>query len=80
MRLVTKILALICVLIGLPGTVLAEAPTNKHGIAVIIGNKTYAGRTPAVEFAHNDAAAMKKFVIERLGYRPGNIIDLRDAT
>jgi hypothetical protein len=66
--------------IGFPGTALAEAPMNKHGIAVIISNKTYAGRTPAVEFALNDAAAMKKFVIGRLGYRPGNIIDLRDAT
>ncbi len=56
------------------------AAENRYGVAVIIGNKTYKGRTPAVEFAHNDAEAMKRFVIERLGYRPGNIIDLRDAS
>ncbi len=59
----------------------ARATTrNRYGIAVIIGNKTYKGRTPPVELAHNDADAMKRFVIERLWYRPGNIIDLRDAS
>ncbi len=57
-----------------------SAAENRYGVAVIIGNKTYKGRTPAVDFAHNDADAMKRFVIERLGYRPGNIIDLRDAS
>jgi formylglycine-generating enzyme required for sulfatase activity len=71
-------LALACLLVGLQAR--AEVPTNTHGIAVIIGNKAYPGRTPDAEYAHNDATAMKKFAIERLGYRPGNIIDLRDAT
>jgi hypothetical protein len=52
---------------------------NKHSVAVIIGNKNYEGSTPAVDFAHNDADAMRKFVLERLAYRDGNIIDLRDA-
>jgi hypothetical protein len=52
---------------------------NKHSVAVIIGNKNYDGRTPAVDFAHNDADAMRRFVLERLAYRDGNIIDLRDA-
>jgi hypothetical protein len=54
--------------------------TNKYAVAVIIGNKNYTDRTPQVDFSHNDADAMKKFVIDRLGYRKGNIIDLRDAT
>jgi hypothetical protein len=52
---------------------------NKHSVAVIIGNKNYAGRIPAVDYAHNDAGAMRRFVINKLGYRDGNIIDLRDA-
>ena len=65
-------------LVGLPAR--AEVPRNDYGVAVIIGNKTYPGRTPDAEYAHNDAVAMKKFVVDRLGYRPGNIIDLRDAT
>jgi hypothetical protein len=53
---------------------------NRHSFAVIIGNKNYKGRTPTVSYAHNDADAMKRFVLDRLGYREGNVIDLRDAT
>jgi hypothetical protein len=53
---------------------------NRHSFAVIIGNKNYKGRTPEVSFAHNDADAMKRFVLDRLAYREGNVIDLRDAT
>jgi formylglycine-generating enzyme required for sulfatase activity len=77
-RISAAILALMCMLVGLQAS--AKTSTNTHGIAVIIGNKTYPGRIPDAEYAHNDAAAMKKFVIDRLGYRTGNIIDLRDAT
>jgi len=47
---------------------------------VIIGNRNYEGRIPAVDYAHNDAGAIKKFIIDLLGYDPDNIIDLRDAT
>ena len=68
--------------VAAPHPMPARSPSvaeNRYGVAVIIGNKTYKGRTPAVDFAHNDAAAMKRFVVERLGYRPGNIIDLRDV-
>jgi peptidoglycan hydrolase-like protein with peptidoglycan-binding domain/SH3-like domain-containing protein len=53
---------------------------HKHAIAVIIGNHDYAGRTPDVAFAGRDADAIRKFVIGDLGYREGNIIDLRDAS
>jgi flagellar motor protein MotB len=53
---------------------------NIDGVAVIIGNRSYGESVPAVEFAHNDADAMKEFVVNVLGYREGNIIDLRDAT
>ena len=55
------------------------ANTNKDAVAVIIGNKDYTGSVPDVDFAHNDAEAMKRFVVEVLGFREGNIIDLRDA-
>jgi hypothetical protein len=57
-----------------------QKSATKYSVAVIIGNKNYSERTPEVEFAHNDADAMKKFVTKTLGYRKGNIIDLRDAT
>ena len=52
---------------------------NRRSFAVIIGNKNYSGRVPTVDFAHNDTDAMKQFIIEKLGYREGNIFDLRDA-
>ncbi len=53
---------------------------NRHAVAVIIGNRRYGGDIPDVTYAHNDADAMRRHVIEGLGYRDGNIIDLRDAT
>jgi len=34
------------------------AETNKDAVAVIIGNKDYAGPVPDVDFAHNDADAI----------------------
>ena len=58
----------------------APAANNDHSIAVIIGNKDYDGRIPDVDYAHRDAEAMKRYIIDVLGYRDGNIIDLRDAS
>ena len=57
------------------------AAENPDGVAVIIGNKAYTHPdVPEVSFAHNDADAIKRYVIEKLGYRERNVIDLRDAT
>ncbi len=80
MRWMISLLVPLCALAasGIPPGLAAEK--NRHGIAVIIGNKDYGPKIPAVAFAHNDADAMKRFVIEVLGFREGNIIDLRDAT
>ncbi|NQU56964.1 MAG: caspase family protein [Rhodospirillales bacterium] len=58
----------------------ANAVTNPDAVAVIIGNKVYQGGIPAVDFAHNDAEAIKRYVLDVLGYDPENIIDLRDAS
>ena len=69
----------LCLALLYSGTSFA-ATTNKDAVAVIIGNKDYVGSVPDVDFAHNDAEAMKRFVIDVLGFREGNIIDLRDAT
>jgi TPR repeat protein/peptidoglycan hydrolase-like protein with peptidoglycan-binding domain len=54
--------------------------TNKYAVAVILGNHDYGDPVPDVDYAANDADAMRRFVIEHLGYRDGNIIDLRDAS
>ena len=53
---------------------------NPFGVAVIIGNRTYGGDIPAVSFAHRDAEAFKRYVVDVLGFDPENVIDLRDAT
>ena len=76
---------LLFVLVVIGGTLLhapiaVAAAENRDTVAVIIGNKNYTGSVPNVDFAHNDAAAMKRFVIDVLGFREGNIIDVRDAT
>jgi hypothetical protein len=59
----------------------AEAAVkNRRAVAIVIGNSKYQGSTPAVDFAHNDADAFRKYIVDVLGYDPENIIDLRDAT
>ncbi len=56
------------------------AAKNPDGVAVIIGNKVYKGDIPTVDYAHNDADAIKRYVLDILGYDPENVIDLRDAS
>lgn len=58
----------------------ARSAANPYAVAVIIGNRNYGDRAPSVDFAHNDAEAMKKFIVENLGFSEGNVIDLRDVT
>ena len=56
------------------------ARAGPDDVAVIIGNRTYQAAIPPVEFAHNDAEAMRRYALEMLQIREGNILDLRDAT
>ncbi|MEQ9642839.1 MAG: caspase family protein [Alphaproteobacteria bacterium] len=64
----------------LAGPALALDDDTFDDVAIIIGNKNYASGVAPVEFAHNDAEAMKKFVVEVLGFDPENVIVLKDAT
>ena len=57
----------------------AAQPTNPDAIAVIIANSEYRNEIPKVDYAGNDGDAMKAFLRDVLGYRDGNIIDLRNA-
>ncbi|NCQ19449.1 MAG: hypothetical protein GW805_14115, partial [Ignavibacteria bacterium] len=52
---------------------------NNNAVAVIIGNKNYS-RAPDVDFALNDAALVKNYVITALGYDKDNIIYVEDAS
>jgi len=58
----------------------ATAERNRDAIAVVIGNRRYGHGIPEVRYAANDATAMKRFLVEVLGYRGGNVIDLIDAS
>ncbi|MCD6116722.1 caspase family protein, partial [bacterium] len=54
--------------------------SNRYGVAVIIGNQEYSNRDiPDVDYAVKDAAAMKKYLINMLGYREENIIYVENA-
>ncbi|GJD94719.1 caspase family protein [Methylobacterium iners] len=48
-------------------------------IAVVIGNRTYLNTVP-VDFAGNDADAMRDFLVRSLGFREQNVVVLKDAT
>jgi TPR repeat protein len=52
---------------------------NADSIAIVIGNKTYRQTVP-VDFAHNDADAIGDYLVKGLGFRPGNVTILKDAT
>ena len=61
----------------------SKAATNRYAVAVIVGNRNYATHNrdvPNVDYAHNDADQIYRYVIETLGYRDGNVILLKDAT
>ncbi|RVU14032.1 caspase family protein [Methylobacterium oryzihabitans] len=52
---------------------------NAESVAVVIGNRSYKQTVP-VDFAHNDAEAIRSYLVQRLGYRESNVFVLRDAT
>lgn len=52
---------------------------DPNAFAVVIGNRSY-DKLPRSATSYNDADAFYSFLTEHLGYRPDNIIDLRDAT
>jgi hypothetical protein len=58
---------------------LPPAEENPDVVAVVIGNRSY-DKLPRSVTSYNDADAVYAFLTEHLGYRPDNIIDLRDAT
>ena len=51
---------------------------DSSAYAVIIGNRSYE-RLPRSVTAYNDADAFYAFLTEHLGFRPDNVVDLRDA-
>jgi len=57
---------------------LPPAAEDPEAVAVVIGNRSY-DKLPRSVTSYNDADAIYSFLTEHLGYRPDNIIDVRDA-
>jgi len=53
---------------------------NEGNIAVVIGNHAYQGELPDNPDGSADADAVMALLVDQLGYKQENIIDLRDAT
>ncbi len=51
---------------------------NNDAIAVVIGNRNY-DNTKRVDFAIRDALRMQQYLVEVLGFRPENVLMLRNA-
>lgn len=52
---------------------------NADSVAVVIGNRDYKQTVP-VDFAANDADAMRDYLVGSLGFRTENVFLLKDAT
>ena len=57
----------------------AAAVRNPDGVAVIIGNRAYKYDVPEVTYAHRDAEAFRRYVVDVLGFDPENVIYKKDA-
>ena len=74
------------ILFVLVAPVKAQMPTTPSGfdnnadsVAVVIGNRNYKQTVP-VDFAENDAEAIKAYLVGSLGFRDQNVFLLKDAT
>jgi hypothetical protein len=56
-----------------------KAVDPHNNIAVLIGNANYRDGLKPKPSAERDLVAMQALLVERLGYRPGRIIELKDA-
>jgi len=53
--------------------------SNPNAIAVVIGNANYQ-KTKNVKYAVNDARSIRNYLIQTLGYKPGNVFLINNAT
>lgn len=67
------------VLSGLLAGETGAAFQNPDGVAVIIGNRAYKYDVPQVTYAHRDAEAFRRYVVDVLGFDPENVIHQKDA-
>jgi hypothetical protein len=79
-----RILTILALMLGLIASETAAEPSrilddNADSIAVVIGNRDYKQTTP-VDFAHNDAEAIRDYLVRGLRFREQNVFLVKDAT
>lgn len=58
-----------------------HAEPNPNAVAVVIGNRNYTKTgLPAVKYAHNDARAIKEYLVLAMGFDEQNVLYVEDAT
>ncbi|MFD1333572.1 caspase family protein [Methylopila musalis] len=81
--MLSRLIAVLALWMGCAVSVGAAAPAgltdNGDSIAIVVGNRDYRQATP-VDYAHNDAGAIREFLVGRLGFRDSNVFLLKDAT
>ncbi|MCC2113452.1 MAG: SUMF1/EgtB/PvdO family nonheme iron enzyme, partial [Hyphomicrobiales bacterium] len=73
------VLAGLALLAALPAKAESVCDRNRDSIAIVIGNRDYES-TIAVPYAVNAARAIKRFLVEEMCYRDGNVVLLENAT
>ncbi|MGU3496134.1 caspase domain-containing protein [Xanthobacteraceae bacterium A53D] len=78
-----RLLASLALLLALLAPAAAEPSRalddNTDSIAIVVGNRNYK-QTTAVDYAHNDADAIRDYLVRGLGFHESNVFVLRDAT
>ncbi|MGU3496148.1 caspase family protein [Xanthobacteraceae bacterium A53D] len=83
----SKLLTAVLLVFSLVSSALAQSAAttpkgfenNADSIAVVVGNRNYKQTVP-VDYALNDAEAIKAYLVRTLGFREQNVFLLKDAT
>ena len=62
-----------------PRGVASAEVRDPRGVAVIVSNANYKHTFINVKYAHRDAAAFRRYVVDVLGYDPKRVIEVKDA-
>jgi formylglycine-generating enzyme required for sulfatase activity len=80
MRSVLRCLCGLALLLALSTLAHAQPVRNPDAVAIIVGNRAYTDRdVPPVDFAHNDARAIERYVVDVLGFDRRNVVVVLDA-
>ncbi|MFN8722265.1 MAG: caspase family protein [Rhodospirillales bacterium] len=80
MRSILRRLSGLALLLMLGTPAHAQPVRNPDAVAVIVGNRAYTDRdVPLVDYAHNDARAIERYVVDVLGFDRRNVVVVLDA-